>query len=88
MTELGLFSGIAYFLLYMYFSANLLMLVLEKKVKFVLSKPKNSFQNLLDLTSKELNPNDYIAARIHLWGTVVTLLGGVVVLYYMPHIKV
>ncbi len=84
MTELVVLGGISYLLLYMYFAVNLLMLVLEKKIKLSIYEPSQSLQKIVALTSRAQSPTDYLKARIYLWGTIVTLLGSFFVIHFIP----
>lgn len=59
-------------ILFMFFGANLAMVVLERKVSA--SSLKSLGVGLVNMLNKKENPNSYLQARIYLVGSVFSFL--------------
>lgn len=77
MGTIEIFVMVGYLIVYMYLGANLLMIILEKRVKFSLVEISTAIKQLL---SKDLNPKEYVQARIYFWGTFLMLAMGMILL--------
>ncbi len=77
MSTIEIFLVVGYLIVYMYLGLNLLMIILERRVKFSLVDISTAIEQLL---SKELNPKEYIQARIYFWGTFLMLTVGMILL--------
>ncbi len=77
MGTIEIFVLVGYLIVYMYLGANLLMIILEKRVKFSLIEICTAIEQLL---SKDLNPKAYFQARIYFWGTFLMLAMGMILL--------
>lgn len=77
MSTIEIFLVVGYLIVYMYLGLNLLMMVLEKRVKFSLIDISTAIEQLL---SKEFNPKEYVQARIYFWGTFLMLTLGIILL--------
>ena len=77
MNTIEMFVMVGYLIVYMYLGLNLLMMILAEKVKFSFVDISTAIEQLL---SKDLNPKEYIQARVYFWGTFVTLSLGMIFL--------
>jgi len=77
MGTIEIFVMVGCLIVYMYLGFNLLMMILEKRVKFSLVEISTAIEQLL---SKELNPKEYVQARIYFWGTFLMLAMGMILL--------
>lgn len=72
---------VCYLVIYMFLAINLIMMILERKLsKFNTAKVIEEIFNML---GKERNPQEYLLARFYFFGTLVMLLGAVVLLPYL-----
>ena len=77
MGTIEIFVMVGYLIVYMYFGFNLLMMILEKRVKFSLVEICTAIEQLLN---KDHNPKEYVQARIYFWGTFLMLAMGMILL--------
>jgi hypothetical protein len=77
MSSIEISLVVGYLIVYMYLGLNLLMMILEKRVKFSLVNISTAIEQLL---SKEFNPKEYVRARIYFWGTFLMLALGMILL--------
>ncbi|MEP4888855.1 MAG: hypothetical protein ABJV04_02415 [Aliiglaciecola sp.] len=64
-------TTIALLMLFMYFAANLAMVVLEKRISVTSLKSFNS--GIVKILNKKGNPQGYKQARIYLCGSILSL---------------
>ena len=77
MSTIEIFLVVGYLIVYMYLGLNLVMMILQKRVKFSLVDISTAIEQLL---SKEFNPKEYVQARIYFWGTFLMLTFGMILL--------
>ncbi len=58
-------------ILFMYFGANLAMVILEKRISVTSLKSLNS--GLVEIINKKGNPQSYMQARVYLCGCIFSL---------------
>ena len=69
-------------LLVMFFGLNLVMLVLEKQL--APSSLKQAIMGFACMLNREENPTSYRKMRVYFWGSILSILGFMVFLVFMP----
>ncbi|MBW8190631.1 hypothetical protein K0504_06235 [Neiella marina] len=79
MKEAELLLVLGGLLVYMFFTLNFVLILVEKRIP--VSEPKLAVKVIVDIVNAKKNPDGYLKARTYFWGSVISLILFMMVLY-------